>query len=101
MLESHGAIGAAALRAGRRSEASNVPPPPIEWPDAASRVASILVRTELLPVRKSSADRIWVAREVGLSNVEFVLMVKTTKPKDDRRGPSQAVAFWVSVKPGA
>jgi hypothetical protein len=38
---------------------------------------------------------------VGWSNVELVLMVKTTNPNEDSRGPSHRVALCVSVKPGA
>ena len=42
-----------------------------------------------------------MARVEGWSNVEFVLIVKISKPNEDSRGPSQETALCVSVKPGA
>src|SRR6185369_6415219 len=91
----------AALRLGRRTDASRVPPPPIEWPDTPNRDASTSFLTELEPVRKSRAASISVARAVGWSVVELVLIVNTTKPNEARRGPSHETALCVSVKPGA
>ena len=94
-------MGTAALRLVRRTVASRVPPPPIEWPDTPSRVASTRFFTELEPVRKSRAASISVARAVGWSLVELVSIVNTTKPNDARRGPSHEMALCRSVKPGA
>ena len=102
MVWSHGSIGMAALRLVRRTVASRVPPPPIEWPDDAEpgwRRPRLF--TELVLVRKSSAASISVARAVGWSLVELVLIVNTTKPNEASRGPSHEMALCVSVKPGA
>ena len=46
-----GGIGTAACNDGRSDAASSEPPPPMECPDTASRLASIRERTELSWVR--------------------------------------------------
>ncbi|MBE1591959.1 hypothetical protein ACFPOI_08710 [Nonomuraea angiospora] len=79
--------------------ATIVPPPPIEWPAAPSTPFSL---PEIgLPValpRLSGwvpAALIWVPRWLGLSDSVSVSTLRTTKPQDARRGPSQLRFCWV------
>jgi hypothetical protein len=51
LVRFHGASGTAACSDGRVRAASRLPPPPIECPETASRLASIRLRTELRWVR--------------------------------------------------
>src|SRR6185437_6763683 len=98
----HGASGTPARRLWSMFSASSVPPPPIECPATARRLASTRERTVLgeeLVAHRSAAISSW-PRWLGWSNRLSVSMPTTTKPQDATRGPSQDRLDQVAVKPG-